>query len=65
MMLERLRKQGEDLLFVADEKGVEHLWQYYDGLWSLVQEPETLLNLQIEITLRNAGLRNFSFADRG
>jgi outer membrane protein assembly factor BamB len=59
-MLQRLRKQGEDLLFVADEKGVEHLWRYSDGLWSLVWEPETLLNLQIEITLRDMALRKLS-----
>jgi phage/plasmid-associated DNA primase len=62
LMLEQVREQGEDLLFVADKKGVEHLWWYSDGLWSLVLEPETLLNLQIEITLRDNGLRKFSFA---
>jgi phage/plasmid-associated DNA primase len=62
LMLKRIREQGEDLLFVADDKGAEHLWQYSDGLWSLVWEPEQLLNLQIEITLRDAGLRKFSFA---
>ena len=61
LMLKRLREQGEDLLIVADEKGAEHLWQYSDGLWSLVWDPETWLNLQIEITLRDAALRKFSF----
>ena len=61
MMMKRIRERGEDLLIVSDDKGVDS-WRYGDGLWSLVPDPEAWLELQIEITLRDAALRKFSFS---
>ncbi len=60
-LLELLRTNGDDLLMVADEKGREHLWSYHDGLWSLLPEPDSFLNNQIEMMLQHLKLRKYSF----
>jgi phage/plasmid-associated DNA primase len=57
ILLEKIRRNGEDLLIVADEKGEEHVWRYRDGLWSIWLKPVPRLEAEIEALLQEAKLR--------
>ena len=51
-LLGAMRRRGEALCRIHDEKGRTHFWYYQDGLWTLLLEPAEWLEHAIEVMLR-------------
>ena len=59
-LLGAIRRRGDALCRIHDEKGRSHLWYYQDGLWTLLLQPTEWLEHAIEVMLRLTNKANKS-----